>query len=96
LFTENDSTGEGPESDAVTVQTHAWFEAAIPGFGWLALDPTNRQAVGPRHIKIGHGRDYEDVAPLHGTYSGPPEATLDVSVEIRRLAGVTAAQQQQQ
>ena len=34
-------------AELVHVQTHAWFEAAIPGFGWLALDPTNQQAVGP-------------------------------------------------
>lgn len=92
LFTESDATGEDTDLDEVTVQTHAWFEAAVPGVGWLALDPTNRQAVGLRHVKIGHGRDYDDVSPLRGTYSGPPNATLEVSVEMRRLA---AAQQQQ-
>ena len=93
LFTDDDAVGEDVESDEVHVQTHAWFEAAVPGVGWLALDPTNRQSVGLRHVKIGHGRDYDDVSPLRGTYSGPPHATLDVSVEMRRL---TAVQQQQQ
>lgn len=92
LFTEDDSTGGDTEADEVQVQTHAWFEAAIPGFGWLALDPTNRQAVGLRHVKIGHGRDYDDVSPLRGTYSGPRQATLEVAVEMRRLA---ASQSQQ-
>jgi transglutaminase-like putative cysteine protease len=87
LFTEKDDTGDDVEADEVTVQTHAWFEAAIPGVGWLALDPTNRQAVGLRHVKIGHGRDYDDVSPLRGTYSGRPQATLAVVVEMRRLAG---------
>jgi transglutaminase-like putative cysteine protease len=96
LFTDDDATGDDPESDAVRVQTHAWFEAAVPGIGWLALDPTNRQAVGLRHVKIGHGRDYDDVPPLRGTYSGPPGAELDVSVEIRRLALAGASLQQQQ
>jgi transglutaminase-like putative cysteine protease len=90
LFTDKDDTGEDVDGDEVTVQTHAWFEAAIPGVGWLALDPTNRQAVGLRHVKIGHGRDYDDVSPLRGTYSGPRNATLEVSVEMRRLAGASA------
>ncbi|MCU1484223.1 MAG: transglutaminase-like enzyme predicted cysteine protease [Actinomycetia bacterium] len=101
LFTDRDDTGEDVDGDEVSVQTHAWFEAAIPGVGWLALDPTNRQAVGLRHVKIGHGRDYDDVSPLRGTYSGPRNATLDVSVEMRRLAGASPAfnlqhQQEQQ
>jgi transglutaminase-like putative cysteine protease len=92
LFTDDDASGTDVDSDQVQVQTHAWFEVAIPDFGWLSLDPTNRQAVGLRHVKIGHGRDYDDVSPLRGTYSGPPDATLDVAVEMRRLA---AAVQQQ-
>ena len=43
---DDDVSGSEPGSDAVLVQTHAWFEAAIPGWGWLALDPTNGQLVG--------------------------------------------------
>jgi transglutaminase-like putative cysteine protease len=96
LFTDDDSTGADVEGDNVRVQTHAWFEAAIPGYGWLALDPTNRQAVGLRHVKIGHGRDYNDVSPLSGTYSGPQSASLEVSVEMRRLATQQTQQQHQQ
>jgi len=92
LFTSRDDTGDDVDGDEVTVQTHAWFEAAIPGVGWLALDPTNRQAVGLRHVKIAHGRDYDDVSPLRGTYSGPKNATLEVSVEMRRLAAVATVQ----
>ena len=66
LFTTSDATGEDPDAEAVRVQTHAWFEAAVPGVGWLALDPTNAAEVGLRHVKIGHGRDYDDVPPLRG------------------------------
>jgi len=68
------------------VQTHAWFEAAVPGCGWLALDPTNQQPVGVQHVKIGHGRDYEDVQPLRGVFSGRAEARVEPKVEIRRLS----------
>jgi transglutaminase-like putative cysteine protease len=86
LFTADDSTGADSADDAVNVQTHAWIEAAIPGYGWLALDPTNQQQVGLRHVKIGHGRDYDDVLPLRGVYAGSSKPVVDVSVEIRRMA----------
>ena len=33
LFTDDDATGDDRDADAVRVQTHAWFEAAIPGVG---------------------------------------------------------------
>ena len=71
------------------MQTHAWFEAAIPGWGWLALDPTNAQQVGQRHITIGHGRDYDDVPPVRGVYTGGGRPDTDgQSVEIRRQSAV--------
>ena len=85
LFTSDDSTGADVEGEVVNVQTHAWFEAALPGFGWLALDPTNQQEVGVRHVKIGHGRDYDDVQPLRGVFSGSATPAVDPHVEIRRV-----------
>ena len=84
LFSSNERTGS-IDGGLVRVQTHAWFEAAVPELGWLALDPTNRLAVGHQHVKIGHGRDYDDVPPLRGVYSGPGAPELDASVEIRRM-----------
>ena len=96
LFTDDDAVGDDSERDVVSVQTHAWFEAAIPGVGWLALDPTNKQEVGLRHVKIGHGRDYDDVPPLRGVYTGATNTDLQVGVEMRRLSDTTAAQVQQQ
>ncbi len=90
LFTADDSTGDIPEGEMVEVQTHAWVEAAVPGHGWIALDPTNQQEVGERHVKIGHGRDYDDVQPLRGVFAGSATCELDVSVEIRK-GTVTAA-----
>ena len=92
LFTRDETTNLDPaldpglDDDVVTVQTHAWFEAAVPGFGWIALDPTNQQPVGQRHVKIGHGRDYDDVQPLRGVFSGHAQALVEPHVEIRRLS----------
>ena len=85
LFTASDATGEDSSEDIVEVQTHAWFEAAVPNQGWIALDPTNNQPVGPRHVKIGHGRDYDDVPPLRGVYRGDASPDVDAGVSIRRF-----------
>jgi transglutaminase-like putative cysteine protease len=87
LFTDEDAVGDAPGVDSVTVQTHAWFEAAIPGWGWLALDPTNGQLVGERHVTIGHGRSYDDVQPQRGVFLGPADSRVQPAVEIRRVAG---------
>ncbi len=84
LFSSNERTGS-IDGDLVRVQTHAWLEAAVPSLGWIPLDPTNRLAVGRQHVKIGHGRDYDDVPPLRGVYSGPGTPEVDASVEIRRM-----------
>lgn len=85
FFTADDSTGADVADAEVEVETHAWVEAAVPGFGWWAIDPTNRSEVGERHVTIGRGRDYDDVAPLRGVFSGTPDHELDVKVRMRRL-----------
>jgi len=96
LFSRSDATGADVDGDEVQVQTHAWFEAAVPGWGWFALDPTNAQQVGQRHIAIGHGRDYEDVPPVRGVFSGRGRPSTDALVEIRRHAPATYQAQAQQ
>jgi len=79
------ASGAEPTSDEIQVETHAWVEVAIPGFGWWGLDPTNQQVASERHVKIGHGRDYEDVTPLRGIYHGETDSTeLRVGVTMSR------------
>ncbi|MEM9562656.1 MAG: transglutaminase family protein [Actinomycetota bacterium] len=74
--------------DDVEVQTHAWVEAWLPGDRWLAVDPTNDRPVGHNHVIIGTGRDYDDVAPVRGIYSGPGRPTVEATVEIRHMEPV--------
>jgi transglutaminase-like putative cysteine protease len=63
--------------------SHAWFSVFVPEVGWIDLDPTNDQAVGERHITVGWGRDYRDVAPLTGVlYGSGAGQELDVGVDV--------------
>lgn len=84
LFSADDSTAESTDQPVVQVQTHAWIEVATPDAGWFALDPTNGREVGELHVKVGHGRDYDDVCPFRGVYQGVAEVELEAAVEIRR------------
>lgn len=78
--------------DVVSVQTHAWIETALPGWGWWALDPTNGGGVGERHVVIGCGRDYGDVPPVRGAFIGSGTAEVDAEVVIgRNFDGQAAA-----
>ena len=52
---------------------------------WIGVDPTNRGRAGATHVKIGHGRNYQDVAPIRGVYRGAATAELSAGVEMRRL-----------
>jgi transglutaminase-like putative cysteine protease len=51
----------------------------------VAYDLTNGQPAGPRHVVVGRGREYADVPPLKGIYSGPEHTELGVTVELIRL-----------
>lgn len=85
FYSDDTAVGTAPTTSEIVVQTHAWVEVFVDGHGWWALDPTNRVPVGERHVKIGHGRDYEDVTPLRGVHHGQQvDAELGVSVTMSR------------
>jgi transglutaminase-like putative cysteine protease len=69
---------------AVTGESHAWVEWWDGG--WNAFDPTNSVEVGTRHVTLGRGRDYGDVPPFKGLFSGPRSEGHTVTVEVTRLA----------
>ena len=69
--------------------SHAWVEVLVadgPRARAVPVDPTNGGHVGPRHLPVAVGRDYADVAPTSGVYSGSARGRL---TWIKR-AGVTA------
>jgi transglutaminase-like putative cysteine protease len=69
---------------AVTGESHAWVEWWDGG--WTGFDPTNAVEIGCRHVTIGRGRDYGDVPPFKGLFSGPRSQGHTVTVEVTRLA----------
>ena len=70
--------------ETIDGQSHAWIQAWTGA--WWNYDPTNDTDINEQYISVGVGRDYSDVSPLKGIYSGEGSTDLDVVVEISRLA----------
>jgi transglutaminase-like putative cysteine protease len=67
--------------------SHAWVQAWCPGTvgvpgQWLDLDPTNDCIPTEGHIRLGAGRDYDEVAPLRGVIRGGGQHRLTVAVDV--------------
>jgi transglutaminase-like putative cysteine protease len=75
---------DAPVGESVAGESHAWIEWWAGS--WRAWDPTNGREVGPEYVVVARGRDYDDVPPLKGIYSGPSGGELFVGVEFTRLA----------
>ena len=59
---------------------HAWASVFVPEVGWVDYDPTNTCFVGTGHIVVARGRDYSDVSPTRGVFSGGGRHTLKLSL----------------
>lgn len=78
----------GPLDDLIGAQaSHAWPEVYLPTLGWVGFDPTNGNLADERYIKVAVGRDYDDVAPVKGSYQGTGQCRLSVTVEVEKLEG---------
>lgn len=62
--------------------THAWAQIFLPGAGWITFDPTNRTVGGANLIPVAVARDIRLAMPLSGSYAGPADAFLDMSVQV--------------
>ncbi|HEV7653468.1 MAG TPA: transglutaminase family protein [Mycobacteriales bacterium] len=74
---------EATLDEPVSAESHAWVE--FWAGTWIPLDPSNLSEVAERHVLVARGRDYADVRPLAGIYSGPAAQSLGVNVELTRL-----------
>jgi transglutaminase-like putative cysteine protease len=68
----------------VGAESHAWVEYFVGD--WVGFDPTNLIPIEDRHLMVARGRDYDDIAPIRGVYSGEGASEMFVTVEITRLA----------
>ncbi len=69
---------------SVVGSAHAWVEWWDDG--WHGYDVCNDEEPDDRYITLGFGRDYRDVKPISGIFSGTGTSLLTVGVEITRLA----------
>ena len=72
----------GPANTTVAGESHSWIEWWCGS--WVAFDPTVMRRISECYVRVGHGRDYGDVAPLRGTYSGGA-SEMFVTVEMTQL-----------
>jgi transglutaminase-like putative cysteine protease len=67
---------------------HAWVllwcgpEGQDGGRGWIGLDPTNGIFMAEDHIIVAIGRDYSDIAPVDGIFTGYGAQDVQVSVDV--------------
>ena len=71
-----------PKRKGEESESHAWVDVLDDERGWLSIDPTHAAPQGPRHVRVGAGRDYGDVPPSRGVYNGSATEELEVVVRI--------------
>lgn len=75
---------EEPEvGETMVGESHAWIQ--FWDGEWRGYDPTNQSEPRGTHVEVAVGRDYSDVPPLKGIYTGAAGSTMFVSVEMTRL-----------
>ena len=68
-------------------QMHAWIEVLLSTDSqgillWVPYDPTHQRRCDERYLTVAIGRDYEDIAPTSGYYSGDATNSLAMSVSV--------------
>ena len=69
--------------------THAWVEVIVPRADHaaaVAFDPCNGRRAGSGYLTVATGRDYADVAPTSGSYTGTSRSRLTASRQVGVLA----------
>lgn len=82
LSPNDDDHAENPGSEA----SHAWAEAWLDGLGWVGFDPSNGISPTGSYIRLAHGLDYLDAAPVRGIRIAGDEEHLAVRVHVTEQA----------
>ena len=77
-------TTEPIVGETVSGESHAWVEWWDGD--WHGYDPTNDAEASDRHVVVATGRDYGDVRPLSGIFTGAGTSSMFVDVQVTRLA----------
>ena len=72
--------------------TQAWAQIYLPGAGWVEFDPTNALVGGRNLIRVAVARDPSQAIPLSGSFTGPGNAFMGLSVEVEITAAQTSDQ----
>lgn len=78
-YVYNPSRGAGPVGGG---NTHAWVRVFLPGSGWVEFDPTNGIIGNRGLIRVAIARDPYQALPLSGTWSGFPNSSIGMHVEV--------------
>ena len=76
--TRNSEIGE-----TVRGESHAWVEWWAGD--WLGYDPTNDSVVADHHVVVARAREYADVMPVKGIFTGA-DSELTVTVDVTQVA----------
>ncbi len=66
---------------------HAWVSVFVPEVGWVDYDPTNTCFTGAGHIVVARGRDYSDVSPTRGVFTGVMSPAPHIGVTVEPVEG---------
>jgi transglutaminase-like putative cysteine protease len=62
---------------------HGWVLAWCgPARGWIGFDPTNGIFMANDHVIVAVGRDYRDIAPVDGIFTGYGAQDMRVAVDV--------------
>ena len=62
---------------------HGWVLVWCgPARGWIGFDPTNGIFMAGDHIIVAVGRDYRDIAPIDGIFTGYGAQDMRVAVDV--------------
>jgi transglutaminase-like putative cysteine protease len=74
--------------------THAWADIYVPGSGWVTHDPTNGTIGGVDLIRVAVTRDISQAVPISGSFVGPPNSYLGMTVDVAVVSESAALRQQ--
>lgn len=77
----------GTDDAAIGVPTPASVHSWVQYWDrrWVSIDPVTGRVPGDLHIEVGHGRDYFDVPPLSGIFTGGRTANMFVEVMLTKI-----------